>query len=131
MDVNLAPTGKCVHYRNTYAMKAAGYLIGVLVELTSCMETRHNELKGADIFRRMHAHGDTSPVVFNANDIVFFQYHYDIGTEPLKRLVYGVIYDFINKVMKPIETGGPNIHAWAFAYRFQALEDLDALSRIA
>jgi hypothetical protein len=48
-----------------------------------------------------------------------------------QRLVDGVVDDLVDEVVKPSRPGGADVHAGAFANRFEALEDGDVLGAVA
>ena len=50
---------------------------------------------------------------------------YDVLREARERLVDRVVDDFVNEVMQAADAGVADVHAGAFADRFEAFEDLD------
>jgi len=52
-------------------VKAAGYLVGVLVKLTAGMELGHDHFTSRNVFALVHFHGDAATIVLHADFTVF------------------------------------------------------------
>jgi hypothetical protein len=94
------------------------------------MEPGHYKLKRADAFTVMYVYRYTAAVILNPDYVIPFQNDKNGITESLHGFINRVINYFVNQMMKTIDAGGPYVHAWTFADRFQAFKNSDILSRI-
>ena len=111
-------------------MQAAGNLVTVAVEFPAGVQHRHDDLGcgTAGFILGVDAGGDTPPVVHDADGIVGMDDDFNFVAVSGQRLIDRVIENLEHHVMQ----AGPvaritDVHAGAFAYRFQALENLDAV----
>ena len=90
---------KCVHTAHTYPVQTARDFVGILVELTSCVQDRHYDLKRRLALFGVHGHRNSAAVVFNCNAVAFVNDYTHLGGMPRKGLVNGVVHDLIHKVV--------------------------------
>ena len=64
-DTQLKPCRQSIDNRNTYPVKAARHLIGIIIKLTAGMKLRHDNLSCGDPFLRMDFSWDTTSIVTN------------------------------------------------------------------
>src|SRR5574344_1974377 len=93
------PGGKRVNDRNANAVKAAGNLVGALVEFTARVQAGQNEFERADAFAGMNSDGNSATVILYADNVVFFKNHEDPVAMSGHCLVDTVIHDFIHQMM--------------------------------
>jgi len=74
---------------------------------------------------RVRIDGDAAPVVTDGDGAVFVEFDLDAVGVPRDGFVHRVVEDFGHKVVQRAFIGAANIHARAFANRFQAFEDLN------
>ena len=106
-------------------MKTTRDLISILVELTTSMKHRHNNLKGGTMLFRMHIYRNTSSVINNPYGIVFKNEDLDIICITSKSLVNTVIDYLTHEMMETFDTCVSNIHCRTLAYSLQALQHLN------
>ena len=130
-DAQLQPVRKRVDHRNPDPVQAARDLVAVLVELPAGMKLGHDDLGGADAFRGVHVDRNPAPVVADRDAAIGMDLHpHEIGMAR-QGLVDAVIDDLIDHVMQPAAIVGiADIHAGAFADRFQTLENLDGICAV-
>ncbi len=95
----LAPFGEGVYDRNTHTMQSARYLVGILVELTSGMETGKDYFQGAYPLSLMEIHGNTASVVLNTDNVAFFYNDVNFITMTGKSFIDTVIDNFVDKMV--------------------------------
>ena len=72
----------------------------------------------------MNAHGEAAAVVAHLDRAVFEDGHLYIVAEPGERFVDGVVYNFVDQVVKPALVGRADIHARAAAHGLQPFKHL-------
>ncbi len=79
----------------------------------------------------MRVDGDAAAVVAHDDAAVLVQFELDPAGVPGDRLVHGVVEHFGDEMVERALVGAADIHAGVAAHRFEALEDLDVLGRVA
>src|SRR4051812_24892798 len=75
--------------------------------------------------------GNATPVVTDACATVCEQRDVDPRAVTGHRFVDGVVDDFADEFVESLETGGADVHSRSLANRFQTLENLNVLGRVA
>ena len=127
MNHNLAPLGEGINHRGSNTVQPAAHLVGVLIELPAGMQTGHYHFEGTHLLSGVFGHGNSPAVVDNFYTAVGLDRYGDFPAVSGKRLVDGVIDDFIDHMMETLGAGRPDIHPRALAYRFKTLQHLDVL----
>jgi hypothetical protein len=73
----------------------------------------------------MHTNGDSAAVVSDGDAVVVVDHDADLPAEARQGLIHGVVDDFVDKVVKAIRTGGPDVHRGALPDWIETLQDLD------
>ena len=73
----------------------------------------------------LDAHRDAAAVVGDPDDLPREDFHLDVGAVASKRLVYRVVYNFIDQMMQAPGAGGADVHAGPFADSLQPFQHLD------
>ena len=130
-DSELKPDGERIDHRHAHAMQAARDLIGILVEFAARMQLGHDDFGGRNAFGRMDVGRNAASVIRHRHGAIGVQRHrHQIGMTG-KRLVDGVVDDFIDHVVQAgTVIGIADIHAGPFAHGIKALEDLDRIGSI-
>ena len=81
-------------------MKTAGDLVSASAELASCVKDRKHNLQSAFSRLFLNIHRDTAPVVRDPDNVSRLYNHVDVGAVTGKRLVDGVVDNFIYKMMQ-------------------------------
>ena len=89
-----------VDARNANPVQPAGNLIVALVEFAAGVQHREHHLERRFAFLRHEADGDAPPVVGYSNGAVAVDANVYVFTISPKRLVYGVVYHFVNEVVQ-------------------------------
>ena len=116
---------QCVHAADAHAVQTAGDLIGTLVELTTGVKHRQNNFEGRTVFLGVHARGDTTAVVEDADGVARQDAHVDGVAIARHGFVDGVVDHFIYQMMQAAEMHVADIHGRTFAHGLQAFKDLD------
>ena len=125
IDVDIEPCGQGVYNGRTYTVQTAGYFISAAAEFTACMQYGEYNLQSRNAFLMVDAYRDTTTVIQYGNGVVGVDGNGDFCTEACQGFVHGIIHDFVYQMVEPLFTGGADIHARAFAHRFQTFQDLD------
>jgi hypothetical protein len=107
-------------------VQTARCLIGLAAELTrpraGCIKSPQARIClgiwGAD-------QSDAAAIVADGHAIICVQFNLDPVGMACDRLVHRVVKDFGHQMVQGAFIGAADIHAWAFAYRFQAFQHLD------
>ena len=122
--IKLYPKRKRVYDGCTNSVKTAGDLISAAAEFTARVENGINHLGSRNTLLRVNTCGDTSTVILYGNAvIVVYSNGYFIAVS-CKSLVYGVIHDFVYKVMESANRGSTDIHTRSFSYRLKSFKNL-------
>src|SRR5690606_27154782 len=108
----------------THPVQTARHLVAVVVEFAARVQHGHDDLCRGAILGSMEIHRDAPAIVDDRNRVI--RVHRDLYsiTVPRQGLINGVVYNFEDEVVQPRTiVRVPNIHAWAFAYRLETLED--------
>ena len=71
-----------------------------------------------------------SAVVDHGDRIVDMDGDVDLIAEARQRLVYRVVDDFVDEVVKPWCTSGTDVHGGPLPHRLETLEDLDLIGAV-
>ena len=113
------PLGEGVDDRSTDAMEAAGGFIAAFAgELAAGVKHGKNHLQGV-LSAWMGADRHAAAFILNRAGIVLIEGNGDFLSESVERLVYGVVYDFPDQVVKPVGIGGSDIHTRPFSDRIK------------
>ena len=127
MHLHHKPFGQRIYNRRTNAVQTAGNLISAAAEFTACMQNRKYHLQRAHAFLVIDINGNAAPVIHNGNGIIGVDFYGNLVTEPCKRFIHGVIYNFINQMMQTLCAGGADIHTGALSHRLQPFQNLNLI----
>ncbi|MNF80762.1 hypothetical protein D3C84_630120 [compost metagenome] len=118
---------KGVHYRHTHTVQTAGYLVGVVVELTACVQHGHDDLRGRNPFLLMDIHRNSATIVAHGDGLIGMDGDADLRAEAGERFVDRVVDNFEHHMVQTgAIVGVADVHTGAFAYGIQSLQHLDA-----
>jgi hypothetical protein len=122
--------GERVDTGDTDPMEAAGDFIRVVIELSSCVEDGHDDLRGAPPLG-VHPNGDPAPIIGHRARTILKEDHGDLITIARERLIDRVIDRLIDELVE----AGPvirvtDVHPRALPDRFEAFQDPNALRAI-
>src|SRR5690606_16458448 len=100
VDIDLSDFRQSVNNRSPYAVKAAGYFVTAAAEFTASVQYSHNDFNCRASHFFLHADRDSASVIFYANPIVRFNGDLDFCTMTCQCLIYTIINDFPNQMVK-------------------------------
>ena len=124
MHLNDEPFTHCVDDRCTHAVQTAGDLVAPAAELAACVQHGENDLKCALAGLLLNINGDAAAVIGDGNDVARLYDYLDTVAVACKRLIDGVIDNFIHKVVQTRRRGRADVHARALSDCLQTLEHL-------
>ena len=130
IDLNLKPFGQRVHDRRSHAVQTAGDLVSPAAEFSSRMEDRKYNLHCRKSCLMIDPYRDSTAIVTDRDRVVFIDIHLDLVAITCKRFIHRVVYDLIDKMVKPPCGGTADVHTRSFSYRFQPLQDLNLVRPI-
>ncbi|CAB4618214.1 unannotated protein [freshwater metagenome] len=89
------------------------------------MQNGENYFKSWLLLNRVDINGNSSTVINDAKRSIFHQRYGNLCAIACERLIYCVIDDFIDEVVKAALTCGADIHTWALADCLKTLKDGD------
>ena len=125
MHLHRQPLGKGVDDARAHAVQTAGDLIASAAELAARVQHGVDDLERGAPRLRLNVDGDTAAVIHNGDGVALVDRHLDLRAVARKRLVDGVIHNFVNEVVQSARGRGADIHARALAHRLQSFEHLD------
>ena len=106
-----------IHTTHTYTVETTGYLVTILVELTTGVEHGHNNFQRTLMLLRMHIYRNTTTVILNGNGVILVDMNGYLITETGECLINGVIHHFINQVVQTLKRYIADIHRRTFTHR--------------
>ncbi len=118
--------GQCIHHRDTHAVQATGYLVGVVVELTACVQHGHDDL-GCRYAFFVNIHRNAAAVVAHGDGFIGMDGDGNIAAVAGQRFIDRVIDDFEDHVVQAgAVIGVADIHARALTHGIKTFQYLDA-----
>ena len=102
-------------------MQTSGDLVTVFAELSAGVKNCKNNLQGAPLLLLVHSGWDASTIVLYGYGIICIYKYLYICTITSKSLIYGVIYNFIHKMVQTSLSNISYVHGRTFAYGLQPL----------
>src|SRR5271169_39961 len=131
-DLDFERVTESVDHRHADTVQAARGAVGVTAELAAGMQGRQDNLKRGLVWKaRMRIDRNPATVVADRDPIAGRELDLDARGMAGHRLVHGVVEHLGGEVMQAALVGAADEHAGAAADRFQPLENLDVLRRIA
>jgi hypothetical protein len=130
------PLAQGVHARHAHAVQTARDLVAVLVELAACVQLGQGDFGGRALglvlVVHLHARGDAAAVVGHADGVIAVDGDDDVVAVARQRFVDRVVDDLEHEVVQARAVRGvADVHAGAFAHRFQAFQNLDGAFAVA
>ena len=101
-------------------MESAGYFVSPASEFAAGVEHGEYHLHGGKSGLFLYVYRDSTAIVNDRDGIVLVDLHINVRTESGQRLIYGIVHDFIYKMMKSSGRGAAYIHSRPFPYCFQS-----------
>ena len=103
-------------------MQTAGYLVGIVVELTAGVQHGHDDFRCRSALFRVHVNRNAPAVIRDRHGFVRVDRYRDLTAKTCQRLVDRVVDDLENHVVKTRAViGVADVHARPFAHGFEAL----------
>ena len=119
--------GQGVYHRNTYTVQAAGYFVGVVIELTAGVQHGHDDLGCRYAFFFMHVNRNTAAVIAHGDGLVRVDRDGDVVAMASQRFVDGVVDYFEHHVVQTAAIVSiTNVHTGTFAYGIKAFQHFNA-----
>src|SRR5690606_713546 len=125
VDVDVEPGRQRVDHGHAHAVQTTRHRVRVTVELAARVQHRQHDLDRGALLLGVQFDGDTAAVVHDAHAAVGHERDLDPRGVPGHRLVDRVVHDLLDQVVQAALTGGPDVHAGAFADGLEPLEDRD------
>jgi hypothetical protein len=126
LDNQLQLLRQGVNHGNAYAVQAAGNFIGVIVELTACVQDGHDHFRRGDALFRVNTGWDATAIIGDGDGVIRMDGDHDVFTVTRERFVDSVIYHLEYHV---VQTGAvirvADIHTRALTHRIQPFQDFD------
>src|SRR5919112_6617875 len=119
------PCGERFYPRGADAVQPAGHLLPFPAELPAGVQRRHDDLGGWLVVLRHLAYRHTAPVVGDRDGVVGVDGDEYLRTVSGQRLVYGIVDDLPDEVVKTPWPRRADVHTRAPLDGFEAFEDLD------
>src|SRR5579872_4994512 len=100
-------------------MQSAGDLVVGRIEFSACIELGKHHLNGGHLLtvcQHHHVDGDTAAIVNDGDRVVDVDGDFDFLGMTGEGFVDGIVYYFVNKMVKSHLTGRANVHGWAKSY---------------
>ncbi len=113
-------------HTDAHAVKAAGDLVALGVELAAGMQLGHHHFGCRDALLLMHVHRDPAAVVDHGDRVVDVDGDVDLGAVACQGLINGVVHDLVDQVVQADLASRADVHRGPQAHCFQALKHFDA-----
>ena len=126
VDLQFEAFGEEVDDRNADPVETPGDLVGIVVELSACVQLGHDDLgRGTSLFL-VHVHRDATAVVLNGYRAVRVNDHRDSVGVAGQRFVDGVVDNLVHHVVQAGDVIRiPDVHPGTLTDGVQALENFD------
>jgi hypothetical protein len=130
-DLDVEPLRERIDDGHADSVQAAGHLVGVVVELTSGVEVRHDDLERLAFVLLVHPDRDAAAVVLDRDGIVGVDRDGHVIRVADLRLVDRVVDELEDHVVEAGDVVGvPDVHAGALPNGLQALQKLDRVGGV-
>ena len=129
-DGNFQPLRQCINDRSSNTVKTAGYLVSSTAEFTSGMKNSKYNLYCRNTGFMINSNRNASSVVYNCDGVIRIDCYIDFCTVTGQCLIYGIVHDFIYKVVQTAAGCTSNVHTRSLTYGFQALQNLDLVRSV-
>ncbi len=125
IDIHLEPLAQGVDDADADAVKPAGHLVAVGVELAARMQGREHDLQGADLGFLVHLDRDASTVVLHAATAVGLDADRDAVAETGERFVDRIVQHFVDEMVESRYAAVADVHVRPLADSVHSTENLD------
>ena len=126
LDNQLQLLRQGVNHGDAYAVQTTRNFIGVIVELTACVQNGHDHFRRRHALFRVNTGWDTTAIIGDRDRVVRMDRDHDVFTVTRERFVDSVIYHLEYHV---VQTGAvirvADIHTRALTHRIQPFQDFD------
>ena len=119
------PFGQGIDNTGPHPVKASGELVSVSAELTPGVKDGKDHGDSGKAGLVLNAHRDPAAIVSDPDNIPGEDLHLHMGAVPRHDLVNGIVYNFVNQMMKSLGTGRTDIHTGPFSNSLQAFQHLN------
>ena len=130
INAHLKPVRQRIYNGCTNAVQTAGYLVPSAAELSACVQHRKDNLNGRKARLMIDADRNTTAVVDDGDGVVRVNRNVNIFAVSCQCLVYRVVDNLIDQMVKSPCGGTADIHTWALPYGFQTLQNLNLVCTI-
>ena len=124
--LNPHPVRQGIDHRCTNAMQPARRLIGLAREFAARMQGTQDHLQRRFAGKpRMRVNRNPASVVADGQGMVHMQFHINAGGMPRHGLVHRIVQHLGGQMVQGALIGAADIHAGAFAHRFQPFQHFD------
>ena len=118
------PFRKRVYNGCAHTVQTAGNFISATAEFTARMQNGINHFRGRNAFFWMNSRRNAASVIRYGDAFVRIDGDSNFIAITGKRLINGVVYNFVDQVMQPAHGSCPDIHTGALSHRFQTFQNL-------
>ncbi|KAF5040170.1 hypothetical protein DSECCO2_536290 [anaerobic digester metagenome] len=112
-------------------MQSPGDLVALAVELAAGVKNGQHHLHRRSLIFRHQPGGDPAPIIGHGDAAILVDRYVDVGAVAAHHLVYGVVHDLVDQMMKASGVGAAYVHAWPLANGLQAFQHLYAVGVVA
>src|SRR5262249_3352285 len=131
-DFKIELMAEGVDHGHAYAVQSAGDLVGRCVEFAAGVELGQNDLSGCDFLSvNDHVvHWDAASVVDHRDRVIDVDGNVDLSSKAGQGFVDGVVHNLIDQMVQAHLAAGADVHGWAQAHSFHALQHFDVLGGV-
>ena len=111
-------------------MQTTGYLVSATAEFTAGMQDRKYDFHGRKSCFTVDADRNTASVINDRDRIAGIDMYFNAFAVSGKCFIYGIIHNFINKMVKTTQRSGSDIHTGTLSYGFETFQDLDLVGTV-
>ena len=130
VDPDPQPFRQGVDNGGAHTVQTAGNLIAAAAKFAAGVEHRVNHLQSGPAGLGLNVHGNAPAVIGDGDGIPGIDGYGDVLAVACQGFINGVVYDFVDQMMKTGRRRGANIHTRALADRFQSFQHLDLLRAV-
>ena len=111
-------------------MKTTGYFVSSTAEFTTCMQNGKYYFNSRNACFMINTYRYTTSIINNSNGIVLINGDINRITKSCKCLIYGIIYNFINQMMKTSACCGTDVHTGSLSNSLKTFQNLNLVGAI-
>ena len=120
-------TGKSIDHGGANTVQAAGHFVAAAAELAAGVQHGEAYFNSRSMHLGMDTYRETAAIVLHGNGTILMERHVNALAIAGKRLVDGVVHNFVYQMMQTARIRGANVHSGALTHCLEAFQHLNVV----